>query len=729
MVHEQQTMAEFITTEAIPESQQDSHQKVWDAVKTVFSEAESIGYWGYPLFIQVANQFQAPDILIADRYLGLIIIKVLAINIEQVICFNQDNLELENFNYNPIEINAKYAKILRAKDDKISKIREKLTARSLFIFPYINSEQWQEKGFLGLEDGSNLVFANQLGKVGLRERIEKSQPIIVGNGFNNDEEWQSFLSLISGNYILKKSLPPLDQRDGKTKLNILASAQEQIYHWDVLQESIGKSIPLGAQRVRGIAGSGKTVLFCQKAALMHLKHPEWDIAFVFFTRSLYDQIIDLISRWIDCFTDGQVRYNPDTSKLKVLHAWGAKERDGFYSYVCKAHNIKPATVKNSKENDAPRRLASLCKQLLGKTEIKPLFDAILIDEGQDLVTDGDLKFEDKQAIYWLAYQSLKPVDLTLPEQRRLIWAFDEAQSLSSLVIPETKEILGENLSNLLGGESGGIYPGGIRKAYDMRCCYRTPGNILTIAYALGMGLLRQEGFVKQGRMRKTDLESIGFEIEGDFRTTNTPITITRPKSYSPNPIPDLWGESVLNFTTYNSRQEELTALVNKLNSSLSTDRLKPSRDILIIALGETSPPSFSANKLQTEIANFLLEQGVNIFIPSALQPNQVNPKYPQSNPDLFWDDRSRGITISTIDRAKGNEADLVYVVGLDNIAKNEHNFSLRNQLFVALTRSRGWVELSGVVGDYPFYDEVQQVINSGNRITFTIKKKVESEEG
>jgi superfamily I DNA and RNA helicase len=725
----EETMAEFITIEAIPQSQQDSSQKVWDAVKTVFSEGESIGYWGYPLFIKVANQFQGPDILIADRYLGLIIVNVLAINIEQVISYNQGNLELQNFTYNPIEITQKYAQILRAKGDKLNKIRDKITARSLLIFPYINSEQWQAKRFLGLDDGSNLVFANQLGKVGLRERIERSQPIIVGNGFNNDEEWQSFLSLISGNYILKKSLPPLDQRDGKTKLNILATAQEQIYHWDVLQESIGKSIPLGAQRVRGIAGSGKTVLFCQKAALMHLKHPEWDIAFVFFTRSLYDQIIDLISQWIDCFTDGQIRYNPHTSRLKVLHAWGAKERDGFYRYVCREHNIKPGTVKNSQENDGPRRLASLCKQLLEKAEIKPLFDSILIDEGQDLVTDEDLKFEDKQAIYWLAYQSLKPVDPTLPEQRRLIWAFDEAQSLSSLVVPETKEILGENLSNLIGGESGGIYPGGIRKAYDMRCCYRTPGSILTIAYALGVGLLRQDGFIKQGRMRKTDFESIGFEVEGDFRTTNTPITITRPKSYSPNPIPELWGDSVFNFTTYNSRQEELTALVDKLNSTLSTDRLKPCRDILIIALGETSAPSFTANKLQTEIANFLLEHGVNIFIPSALQPNQVNPKYPQSNPDLFWDYTGRGITISTIDRAKGNEADLVYLVGLDNIAKNEHNFSLRNQLFVALTRSRGWVELSGVRGDYPFYTEIQQVINSGDRITFTIKSKAQSEEG
>ena len=74
----------------------------------------------------------------------------------------------------------------------------------------------------------------------------------------------------------------------------------------------------------------------------------------------------------------------------------------------------------------------------------------------------------------------------------------------------------------------------------------------------------------------------------------------------------------------------------------------------------------------------------------------------------------------TISRAKCNEAYLVYILGLDNIAKNERNFSLRNQLFVALTRAKAWVELSGI-GAYPFYDEIQQVINSGDSFTFTIK--------
>lgn len=63
---------------------------------------------------------------------------------------------------------------------------------------------------------------------------------------------------------------------------------------------------------------------------------------------------------------------------------------------------------------------------------------------------------------------------------------------------------------------------------------------------------------------------------------------------------------------------------------------------------------------------------------------------------------------------------MVYIVGLDHIAENESDPKLRNQLFVALTRSRGWVNMSGI-GDYPFYEEVRKVMEQKDTFIFTIK--------
>ena len=85
---------------------------------------------------------------------------------------------------------------------------------------------------------------------------------------------------------------------------------------------IAKQIPPGPQRIRGIAGSGKTVLLCQKAAYMHLQHPEWDIALVFFTRSLYDLMESQVDFWLRYFSNCERQYNPKKSRLKVFHAWG-----------------------------------------------------------------------------------------------------------------------------------------------------------------------------------------------------------------------------------------------------------------------------------------------------------------------------------------------------------------------------------------------------------------------
>lgn len=72
---------------------------------------------------------------------------------------------------------------------------------------------------------------------------------------------------------------------------------------------------------------------------------------------------------------------------------------------------------------------------------------------------------------------------------------------------------------------------------------------------------------------------------GDFRRANQPITLYRPSENSPNPVPQLWNGPVLEFETYNSRLEEVTALATKIKRNLDHDGLKPSRDILVIALG------------------------------------------------------------------------------------------------------------------------------------------------
>jgi len=84
------------------------------------------------------------------------------------------------------------------------------------------------------------------------------------------------------------------------------------------------------QKKHRLLGKEGEYLVWSICSLLHLKHPDWDIALVFFTRSLYDLMIGLLDQWIRRFSSDELHYDPKTNlKLRVLHAWGAKEQLGI----------------------------------------------------------------------------------------------------------------------------------------------------------------------------------------------------------------------------------------------------------------------------------------------------------------------------------------------------------------------------------------------------------------
>ncbi|AWN24301.1 hypothetical protein DKM44_14575 [Deinococcus irradiatisoli] len=76
------------------------------------------------------------------------------------------------------------------------------------------------------------------------------------------------------------------------------------------------------------------------------------------------------------------------------------------------------------------------------------------------------------------------------------------------------------------------------------------------------------------------------------------------------------------------------------------------------------------------------------------------------------------VTLTNVVWVKGNEADLVHIVGLDEVGLREEQVSMPNQLFVALSRSRGWVSLSGRQTPAVFREEVRAVLAAGEEVTY-----------
>ncbi|HAZ43288.1 MAG TPA: DNA/RNA helicase [Cyanobacteria bacterium UBA11369] len=734
----QNSKSKFITTEPLGKSGERGESNVWEAVKLAFTDRNCIAYWRYPIFSRLGKTRKEADILIADVELGLIVIEVKSMTIDQIVAINGHRWELRNFytNYgHPYQQAENQLFALLGYCDREPTLRCNVTGRAIVALPLITQAQWQKKGFDQLPCCPSILFQDCLlqgsrgaGEQGSRgdiiatavnallQQIEQTTPVIKGRNLN-EEQWKLILAVLGGSPVFRKprltSLPKTSKQGGlglHTRGGVLQQVGNWLSEFDLQQELIGKQIPPGAQRIRGIAGSGKTVLLCQKAAHMHLKYPHWDIALVFFSRSLYDPIIAQLDKWLRRFSSGEVEYDSNNQKLRVFHAWGAKNQPGLYSIICEASGVQRLTVYDTDSKQPNESLAEVCSLLLKTAIIPQIFDAILIDEGQDLIVDDEFKFNDKQPFYWMAYQTLRPVDMQHPEQRRLIWAYDEAQSLSSLNMPTAGELFGDELAHLVTG----FYPGGIKKSEIMHKCYRTPGPILTAAHGIGMGLLRPEGMLS-GITRTPDWQALGYEVTGRF-TRGQQITLRRLSDNSPNVIPQLWKGSVIEFEIFSDRISELSALSANICHNVKQDHLNPSREILVIVLGEF----FDAIELESHVAEFLISQGIDIFIPGNTERNILKSDPENRNPNKFW--CAGAVTVSPIHRAKGNEADMVYIIGCDNVAQKENNLTLRNQLFVALTRARGWVKLSGI-GNYPMYEEIKKVLDSGDTFSFTFNRR------
>ena len=71
-------------TEPLGAAGETGEQTVWEAVKRTFTDRGCLSYWRYPIFSTTGEARKEPDILIADPELGLIVIEVKSIRMEQL---------------------------------------------------------------------------------------------------------------------------------------------------------------------------------------------------------------------------------------------------------------------------------------------------------------------------------------------------------------------------------------------------------------------------------------------------------------------------------------------------------------------------------------------------------------------------------------------------------------------------------------------------------------------
>lgn len=125
---------------------------------------------------------------------------------------------------------------------------------------------------------------------------------------------------------------------------IMKNIEKQIANLDQWQKKAAFEVPEGPQRIRGLAGSGKTVVLALKAAYLHAQYPDWNIAVTYYTRSLSQQFSEMIANFSREFIGDE----PDWNRLHIIHAWGTYSEEGIYSIAVRKVGLTPLNYTNAK---------------------------------------------------------------------------------------------------------------------------------------------------------------------------------------------------------------------------------------------------------------------------------------------------------------------------------------------------------------------------------------------
>jgi superfamily I DNA and RNA helicase len=239
--------------------------------------------------------------------------------------------------------------------------------------------------------------------------------------------------------------------------------ENQIAIFDKEQKSAALKIIDGPQRIRGLAGSGKTIVLAMKAAMIHLNQPDSRILYTYWTKQLHDYIKKLITRFYRQYSEN----DPNWDKIKIMHAWGGRNVAGVYYDTCINNGIRPQTFDDIKQY-GKEAFNKACESIVNH-ELKISYDYSILDEAQDF------------PVYF--YRICRKIT----KRDRIIWGYDECQNILNIDLQNTIKTFGKNSSGepyidftkttTLSGQD-----------LVLHICYRNPRTILVAAIALGFGI-------------------------------------------------------------------------------------------------------------------------------------------------------------------------------------------------------------------------------------------------
>lgn len=637
---------------------------IWNLLRSELKDYE--GILGYKMpSLGSKDSVEIPSFIIRSKHYGIIVIDIVSskiIKFEEDFQYwiNPDNDEI----YSRDIITTNYCRDIKNKLSKSTKLFNNKTEAFLF-----GDKKNPVKSLVVFPDNKYNDFdgIDFINKIADKDYLTIIKEFILSCKSDDitEDQIDEIDSILEGTSVFNRKRERILE-EGKTRNDLIKKSLIQTFKLDSTQRSVALQVPNGPQRIRGLAGTGKTIILSMKAALTHISNENFKILFVFNTQSMYNQITSNIEK----YTIEEASKAPDWNKLMVLHAWGGRRKEGLYSFLCSQYGLSPKTLYETKHVLDPYQYIFSDFLAKKKEEIVPIFDMVLIDEAQDF----------PPAFFETIYHIVK-------DPKRIIWAYDEFQSLNELKISEPASLFGlnkEGLPNLNNDSIEGQYDDGIDKDYMLPNSYRNPRKVLVYAHGLGLGLYSKNAKVPM--QDKYSWEARGYKIlqpeNKDKFEENDHIVVERPEKYSKNILEKLIDESshfssdkIISFKNFDTINLELEFVINAIRLLITKDKIEP-EEIVVISLDKSSAKNhfdFIRSKLNS----------YNIL--------SITPGFVE-NSDLFKENGR--ITLTTAFRAKGNEANIVFVINSQKVI-SDSTLRERNALFVSITRTRGWCFVTG----------------------------------
>lgn len=414
--------------------------------------------------------------------------------------------------------------------------------------------------------------------------------------------------------------------------------EAEIRSFDQDQKNGYMEVLEGPQRIRGLAGSGKTVVLAMKAALTHLRDPEATIVYTFYTRSLYQHVRRLITRFYRQYDD----QDPDWEKLQVMHAWGGRGRSGVYSKACIDHGVPSLTYSDVSSALSPFDAA--CSDLLSKAKIRPTYDYVFVDEGQDFPA------------------SFLRLCVFLAKDRRFVYAYDELQNIFQAEVPTTESVFGPDFR--------------LDEDVVLHTCYRNPREILVCAHSLGFGIYSDH--IVQMLENVEHWRDLGYEVRSGQLVEGERVDIKRPEKNSPSSISAKNSiDQLVSCVVYPTANAEISGVAVAIERDIRNEGLNP-EDIVVLCTDDRY-----ARLYFQELSRQLAKKSI-----------ATNNLSADSFAGEFFT-KEKAVTLTSVHRAKGNEGYSVYVMGVDALF-HRPTVRTRNMIFTAMTRAKAWLQITGV---------------------------------